>query len=199
MPAAADPEIAAIFHRPFAEQVAFFRGKLGRLVPTATWRDLLRAEHDRAFMVAGAAKADLLADLAGAVDKAISEGESLDTFRRRFADIVQRHGWQGWTGSDTEAGRASSDRHDTLTDGQYLRTDSGIKSSDAEDLARGGCRCDADQRPGRRVQGRPRDVDEGLAGDCGRDGRRDMLAGLVQRDAFIRHDWPPYFVIQLDG
>lgn len=106
MPAAADPDIAAIFRRPFAEQVAFFRGKLGRLVPTATWRDLLRAEHDRAFMVAGAAKADLLADLAGAVDKAISEGESLDTFRRRFADIVQRHGWQGWTGSDTEAGRA---------------------------------------------------------------------------------------------
>lgn len=106
MPAAADPEIAAIFRRPFAEQVAFFRGKLGKLVPTATWRDLLRAEHDRAFMVAGAAKADLLADLAAAVDKAIADGESLDKFRKRFADLVQRHGWEGWTGSDTESGRA---------------------------------------------------------------------------------------------
>jgi hypothetical protein len=66
----------------------------------------MRAEHDRAFMVAGAAKADLLADLAGAVDKAIREGESLDAFRQRFAAIVQKHGWQGWTGSESEAGRA---------------------------------------------------------------------------------------------
>lgn len=105
-PAAADPQIAVILRRPFAEQVAFFRGKLGNLVPTATWRDLWKSAHDRAFMVAGAAKADLLADLASAVDKAISEGETLDAFRRRFAEIVQRHGWHGWTGEETAAGRA---------------------------------------------------------------------------------------------
>jgi len=104
MPAA--PELAAILRRPFAEQVAFFRGKLGRLVPTATWRDLMREAHDAAFMVAGAAKADLLADLAAAVDAAIAGGESIETFRRRFAEIVQRHGWHGWTGEETEAGRA---------------------------------------------------------------------------------------------
>jgi hypothetical protein len=57
-------------------------------------------------MVAGAAKADLLADLAGGVDKAISEGETLDEFRKRFAAIVERHGWHGWTGEATAAGRA---------------------------------------------------------------------------------------------
>lgn len=94
MPTAArDPAIRAVLKRPFAEQVAFFRGKLGNLVPTQTWRDLRQAEHDKAFMVAGAAKADLLADLAAAVDRAIAEGGSIGQFRRDFGAIVARTGW----------------------------------------------------------------------------------------------------------
>jgi hypothetical protein len=105
-PAAADPALASVFRRPFAEQLAFFRGKLDNLVPTARWNDIWKIAHDRAFMVAGAAKAELLADLAGAVDKAIAEGETLDAFRKRFAEIVERHGWHGWTGEATKAGRA---------------------------------------------------------------------------------------------
>jgi hypothetical protein len=52
------------------------------------------------------AKADLLADLAGAVDKSIADGETLDAFRKRFGEIVQRHGWHGWTGEGTKAGEA---------------------------------------------------------------------------------------------
>lgn len=97
-------DLAFILKRPFAEQVAFFRGKLRRQVPTETWRDLWKAEHDRAFMVAGAAKADLLADLAAAVQAAIESGESIEQFRARFGDIVQKRGWQGWTGEGTQAG-----------------------------------------------------------------------------------------------
>ena len=96
--------IAWVLRRPFEEQVAFFRGKLGKLVPTRTWRDMLGRAHDRAFVVAGAAKADLLADLARAVDQAIAAGESLDKFRDRFGDIVRRRGWQGWTGSESHHG-----------------------------------------------------------------------------------------------
>lgn len=34
------PELALALKRPFAEQVAFFRGKLGNLVPTAKWDEL---------------------------------------------------------------------------------------------------------------------------------------------------------------
>ncbi|GIX31380.1 MAG: hypothetical protein KatS3mg124_1852 [Porticoccaceae bacterium] len=99
MPSAA-PELVAVFRKPFAEQVAFFRGKLGTLVPTAKWDDLWKSQHDRAFMVAGAAKADLLADLAAAVDKAIHDGETIQQFRARFHEIIQRHGWAGFTGDD---------------------------------------------------------------------------------------------------
>lgn len=98
--------LTGVFKRPFAEQVAFFRNKLGRLVPTRRWDDIQKSAHDHAFMVAGAQKADLLADLAAAVDRAIAEGQSLEAFRRDFRDIVNRRGWHGWTGEGTKAGEA---------------------------------------------------------------------------------------------
>lgn len=79
--------------QPFAEQLAFFAGKLGRLVPTASWKDLQKSQHDRAFMVAGAAKADLLTDLYNAVNQALTDGKSIEWFRKNFDDIVGKHGW----------------------------------------------------------------------------------------------------------
>lgn len=91
------------FNKPFQEQLDFFRDKLN--LPTERYDDVQKAAHDRAFMVAGAAKADLVSDLRGAVDKAIANGESIGKFRKRFDEIVQRNGWEGWTGSDTKAGR----------------------------------------------------------------------------------------------
>lgn len=85
--------LEAIFKRPFDEQVAFFRGKLGNLIPTERWTDVWKSAHDTGFMVAGAAKADLLADLAASVDQAISQGTGIDVFRKQFAEIVEKHGW----------------------------------------------------------------------------------------------------------
>lgn len=97
-------ELAATFRRPFAEQVAAFRLRLGDLVPTARWDDIQRSAHDRAFMVAGAVKADLLSDLGRAVDQAITAGTGFEAFKRDFREIVQRHGWHGWTGEGTPGG-----------------------------------------------------------------------------------------------
>ncbi|MBV6636417.1 MAG: hypothetical protein KI788_10975 [Mameliella sp.] len=99
-------DLATSFRKPFKEQVAAFRLRLGNQVPTAKWDDLWKAQHDRAFMVAGAAKADLLADLAKAVEKSIAEGTSLEEFRRDFRQIVERRGWHGWTGEGTKKGEA---------------------------------------------------------------------------------------------
>ena len=53
-----------------------------------------------AFVVAGAARDDLLGDLRGAVDSAIAEGTTLETFRGRFDEIVERHGWSYKGGRD---------------------------------------------------------------------------------------------------
>ena len=100
----AQPALRPVLGRPFAEQVAFYRNKLGNLVPTTRWDDIQRDAHDTGFMVAGAAKADLLADLAVAVDRAVSEGRGLGEFRKDFRSIVERNGWHGWTGEGTRAG-----------------------------------------------------------------------------------------------
>ncbi|TMV09827.1 virion morphogenesis protein [Ruegeria sediminis] len=98
--------LATTFRKPFKEQVAAFRLRLGDLVPTARWDDIERDAHDRAFMVAGATRTDLLADLAEAVDKAIADGTGFETFKRDFRAIVAKHGWHGWTGEGTEQGEA---------------------------------------------------------------------------------------------
>jgi uncharacterized protein with gpF-like domain len=85
--------IEAVFKQPFEEQIAFFRGKLGNLIPTEKWTDVWKSAHDTGFMVAGAATADLLADLAGAVDQAISAGTGIQEFRKGFNKAVEKHGW----------------------------------------------------------------------------------------------------------
>lgn len=91
------------FGTPFEEQLTFFRRKLN--LPTERWDDITRAAHDRAFIVAGAAKADLLQDLRGAVDGSIAGG-SLGQFRQQFKAIVAKHGWTGWRGEGSAKGVA---------------------------------------------------------------------------------------------
>ena len=83
---------------PFAEQIDFFRSKLD--LTTQSWTDIWQEQHDRAFVVAGAAHADLVADLRGAVDKAIADGTTLATFRGDFDAIVAKHGWSHNGGRD---------------------------------------------------------------------------------------------------
>lgn len=92
------------FDLPFQEQVDFFRNKL--TLGTRTWQDIMHEAHDRAFVVAGAMKADLLADLRRAVDRAITQGTSLKAFREDFKQIVFNRGWTGWTGAGSAAGEA---------------------------------------------------------------------------------------------
>lgn len=92
------------YNRPFANQLDFFRQKLN--LPSERWDDIKRSAHDRGFIVAGAQGADLVADLRGAVDKAIEQGTGLEAFRRDFKSIVARHGWSGWTGEGSPEGVA---------------------------------------------------------------------------------------------
>jgi hypothetical protein len=81
---------AAYGSLPFSEQIAFFRRKLN--LTTEDWTQLFGAAHDHAFVVAGANRQALVEDLRQAVDKAISQGTTLDEFRRDFDEIVARHG-----------------------------------------------------------------------------------------------------------
>lgn len=92
------------YNQPFAEQLEFFRAKTN--LPTERWDDIRDAEHDRAFIVAGAQAADLLDDLNAAVLKAIEQGTGLEAFRKDFKALVAKHGWTGWTGEGSKQGVA---------------------------------------------------------------------------------------------
>lgn len=122
------------FNTPFKEQLDFFRNKLN--LPTERWDDIVKSAHDRAFIVAGAGKADLLNDLNRAIEKAISSGTGLEEFRRDFDQIVSNNGWNGWTGQGSEKGEAwrtrviyqtnmatsyAAGRYKQLTDPAYLK------------------------------------------------------------------------------
>ncbi len=128
------PSLRVGFGTPFDEQIEFFRQKLN--LPTDRWDDVKRSGHDRAFIVAGAAKADLLQDLRAAVARAIEEGRGIEAFRKDFREIVKKHGWTGWTGEGTKAGEAwrtrviyqtnmatsyAAGRYRQLTDPDFLR------------------------------------------------------------------------------
>lgn len=97
-------DLQGAFRKPFKEQQTFFRRKL--VLPSERWDDILRDQHDKAFIVAGATKADLVADLKGSIQKVIDEGKSIQWFRENFAQIVQKYGWADFTGSDTPGGVA---------------------------------------------------------------------------------------------
>ena len=85
------PTSARYGARPFSEQLQFFRNKLR--LPTAAWTDIWTAQHDRAFVVAGLAKDDMLADFQETIAKAIEEGTTLQQFRKDFDRIVEDSGW----------------------------------------------------------------------------------------------------------
>lgn len=98
------PDVGIAFGTPFAEQVTFLLEKLN--LPTAAWDDIQQAAHDKAFIVAGAARADLLQDLHDAVTDYANTGKGLAAFQRDFIAIVAKNGWTGWTGEGTPEGVA---------------------------------------------------------------------------------------------
>ena len=78
---------------PFAEQIIFFKGKAGLHLPTQHFDDIETEAHERAFVVAQATKADLLADFYEAVSSAIADGNGIEWFRSQFDEIAEKHGW----------------------------------------------------------------------------------------------------------
>lgn len=84
----ADVEYGSV---PFRNAVDYYRDKLR--LPTAAWTDIWEGMHARAFVVAGAMRDDLLADLQASIGSAIEQGTTLQQFRKEFDQIVQRHGW----------------------------------------------------------------------------------------------------------
>lgn len=92
------------FNVPFEEAIRYLRQKVN--LPSKTWRDIEGRAHDRSFVIAGAMKDGLLADLKAEIEKGVRGENTLAGFAKSFEEIVARHGWTGWTGEGSEAGRA---------------------------------------------------------------------------------------------
>lgn len=89
--------------QPFQEAVDFLKQKVA--LPSKTWRDLAGTAHDRGLVVAGASTMALIEDFATAI-RQFPEGMDPVTWRAEFERVVKKHGWTGWTGEDSETGRA---------------------------------------------------------------------------------------------
>jgi len=104
MKMATSPKITGALKTPNATQSRFMREKVN--VPTEHYDDITGEQHDVAFVVAGAMKVDLLSDFHEAINRATNEGKSRQWFRDEFENIAHKHGWTGFTGDGSEAGRA---------------------------------------------------------------------------------------------
>lgn len=112
----------------FEEVARFFRGKIN--VPTTRWSDLWGKEHDYGFMVAGARKAELLADLRTMVEQALAGRITKAEFSKQFYAIAEKHGWSyyerqpGWRASlvytQNMLSAYAAGRYEQLTDPDTL-------------------------------------------------------------------------------
>lgn len=91
--------MAGYGNRPFKEKLQYLKKKVP--LPTKAHDDIQAAQHDHAFMVAGANNRAITEDFFKAILAAEENGETLRDFQKRFDEIVERHGWdyngsRGW-------------------------------------------------------------------------------------------------------
>jgi len=87
------PALVAALDLPPAEAVAFFEAK-GEAV-TWDWHELLRQQHGQVFTVAKATSLDVLRAIRDQVNKAVGDGQTLESFKRALKPQLQTLGWWG--------------------------------------------------------------------------------------------------------
>ena len=83
----------AFKHLKPAAAMKYFRSKGHTL--SWDWRDTLGEAHARAFTVAHVARMDILRDIRGAVDEAITEGKTFREFQKSLEPTLRKKGWWG--------------------------------------------------------------------------------------------------------
>lgn len=90
-----------------------------KLKPTDHWTDLWHGEHARYFTVARSVYADIVNDVYDEVVKAITNGDTLETFKKNLTPVLQQKGW--WGKADDGVQLGSPRRMQTIYDTQ-MRT-----------------------------------------------------------------------------
>lgn len=77
------------------DAIATFEQRIANPYESYSWLDVWQALHNRAFTVAKSAGFDVVGDIAGALDDAIKNGETFDTFAKNLVPTLQSKGWWG--------------------------------------------------------------------------------------------------------
>lgn len=72
---------------PFKEAIDFFQAK--QPLPSGAYTDLVHSMHDRAFVIAGVTRQDVLTDVQALVQKALKDGVPLKEFQKSFAQAIE--------------------------------------------------------------------------------------------------------------
>jgi SPP1 gp7 family putative phage head morphogenesis protein len=86
---------------PFKEAIAAFERRAGNLVQTDRWTEMWHEEHATAFTVARSAGYDILGDISGELTKALTEGQTFESFAKNLRPILQKKGWWGKSVEDS--------------------------------------------------------------------------------------------------
>ncbi len=78
---------------PPEEAIAFFRSK--GLLESFAWQDVWQEEHARAFTVAKAMDRAVLEDIRAALDDALANGTTFETFKAELRPRLEARGWWG--------------------------------------------------------------------------------------------------------
>lgn len=78
---------------PPEEAIKYFRAKGYKF--SWDWHELWQEAHIKAFTVAKAMRQDILQDIWDALDKALSEGTTLQEFKKNLTPMLQQNGWWG--------------------------------------------------------------------------------------------------------
>jgi hypothetical protein len=75
------------------EALAYIKNK--KLSPGFSYKDVWNEEHATMFTVAKAMQIDVLSDIRKAVEQAVENGETLESFRKNLVPTLQAKGWWG--------------------------------------------------------------------------------------------------------
>lgn len=78
---------------PFDEAIMFFRDKT--VLTPEKYAQLTAEARAKAFTVSGVTRMDVLTDIHGAIDRAITEGTTFAEFKKNMKQTMARRGWEG--------------------------------------------------------------------------------------------------------
>ena len=87
---------------PPVEAIAYFRAKGYEF--SWNWFEVWQEAHTKAFTVAKAMRMDVLQDIRDALDAALANGTTLDTFKKDLKPLLEAKGWWGKTEEGVQLG-----------------------------------------------------------------------------------------------